>query len=456
MQKRSSSFVGAAEKRKKEIESLRRKVEAEQRKAEIESVTRVIREERRAEMAVLRRRQYVVIFFVVGAGCVGYCFFHLMMEAMKSQDSKKTEEKYEKQIKKPGTITRFKLEDVVGMKEAKKAMTEALSIPLMLPHLFGKNGRKSWSGILLYGPPGTGKSMLAEAVAQSLPGVSFLSLSASDIKSKWVGETEQNIQAIFSAAKKHKPCIVFIDEIDSLIQKRGGGQGDEYSNDVGMKTELLVQMEGMGSSEQVVILAATNIPFELDDAFRRRCQKRIYAGLPNSSDRKKLLDIHLKNIKHSITERQKKIIASKTKGFSGADMSNLVKSAAMVPVVALLTTTRFCAEVGQPKYKKVKNFEFHKDGTRTLDREQPTRQVRNENYTLQPCSEYLSETKRHGLELVLTVENLMDISDEDRNVIVPRDVCNDDLETALEHTKATVDENTLGKFYEYREQYGTS
>ena len=154
------------------------------------------------------------------------------------------------------------------------ALREALIIPLMLPHLFGQKARKSWGGILLYGPPGTGKSMLAEAVAQSMPGeVNFIAVTAGDLKNKYVGETEQRIQALFKVAKDNAPCIIFIDEVDSIIRSRKKGN-DEKDYNRSMKTELLVQMEGIGSSSKVIVLAATNLPFELDEAFRRRCQKR--------------------------------------------------------------------------------------------------------------------------------------------------------------------------------------
>ena len=157
-------------------------------------------------------------------------------------------------------------EDVAGLEGAKEAIKEAVILPIKFPHFFtGK--RKPWRGILLYGPPGTGKSFLAKAVATEANST-FFSVSSSDLVSKWLGESERLVKQLFQMARENKPAIIFIDEVDSLCGSRGEGESEAARR---IKTEFLVQMNGVGNDmDGVLVLGATNIPWQLDLAIRRR------------------------------------------------------------------------------------------------------------------------------------------------------------------------------------------
>ena len=169
-----------------------------------------------------------------------------------------------------------KWDDVAGLEGAKEALKEAVILPAKFPQLFtGK--RRPWKGILLYGPPGTGKSYLAKAVATEADST-FYSVSSSDLLSKWVGESEKLVKNLFEMARETSPSIVFIDEIDSLCGSRSDGENESSRR---VKTEFLVQMQGVGNSHDgILVLGATNTPWSLDPAMRRRFEKRIYISFP--------------------------------------------------------------------------------------------------------------------------------------------------------------------------------
>jgi vacuolar protein-sorting-associated protein 4 len=162
-----------------------------------------------------------------------------------------------------------KWEDVAGLEGAKDALKEAVILPIKFPHLFvGK--RTPWRGILMYGPPGTGKSYLAKAVATEAKST-FFSVSSSDLVSKWMGESERLVKQLFTMARENKPAIIFIDEVDSLCGTRGEGESEASRR---IKTEFLVQMQGVGHEDTgVLVLGATNIPWALDMAIKRRFEK---------------------------------------------------------------------------------------------------------------------------------------------------------------------------------------
>lgn len=200
--------------------------------------------------------------------------------------------------------------DVGGLEKAKEALQEAVILPLKFPQLF-TGRRKPWKGILLYGPPGTGKSYLAKACATETKGT-FYSISASNIVSKWMGESERLVRALFDLARQTKPSVIFIDEIDSLMSNRSEGENESTRR---LKTEFLVQMQGVGKDDNgILVLGATNIPWDLDPAVRRRFQRKIYISLPDSEARKHMLKMNLGTTSHILSEDDFEELSTRTEG----------------------------------------------------------------------------------------------------------------------------------------------
>uniref|UniRef100_A0A5F4WK84 Vacuolar protein sorting 4 homolog B n=1 Tax=Callithrix jacchus TaxID=9483 RepID=A0A5F4WK84_CALJA len=231
-----------------------------------------------------------------------------------------------------------KWSDVAGLEGAKEALKEAVILPIKFPHLFtGK--RTPWRGILLFGPPGTGKSYLAKAVATEANNSTFFSISSSDLVSKWLGESEKLVKNLFQLARENKPSIIFIDEIDSLCGSRSENESEAARR---IKTEFLVQMQGVGvDNDGILVLGATNIPWVLDSAIRRRFEKRIYIPLPEPHARAAMFKLHLGTTQNSLTEADFRELGKKTDGYSGADISIIVRDALMQPVRKVQSATHF-------------------------------------------------------------------------------------------------------------------
>ena len=175
--------------------------------------------------------------------------------------------------------------DIIGLDSAKRLIKEAVVYPIRYPQLF--SGILSpWKGLLLYGPPGTGKTLLAKAVATEC-GTTFFNISASTIVSKWRGDSEKLVRCLFELARFHAPSTIFLDEIDSIMSHRGSvGGSTDHEASRRMKTELLIQMDGLAKSDDLVfLLAASNLPWELDHALLRRLEKRILVPLPTVEGR---------------------------------------------------------------------------------------------------------------------------------------------------------------------------
>ncbi|KIW00859.1 uncharacterized protein PV09_07616 [Verruconis gallopava] len=228
-------------------------------------------------------------------------------------------------------------EDVAGLDQAKEALKEAVILPIKFPHLF-QGKRQPWKGILLYGPPGTGKSYLAKAVATEANST-FFSVSSSDLVSKWMGESERLVKQLFNMARENKPSIIFIDEIDALCGPRGEGESEASRR---IKTEMLVQMDGVGKdSRGVLILGATNIPWQLDAAIRRRFQRRVHISLPDLPARMKMFELAVGNTPCELKTEDYKRLAAMSEGYSGSDIAIAVQDALMQPVRKIQTATHY-------------------------------------------------------------------------------------------------------------------
>jgi len=222
-----------------------------------------------------------------------------------------------------------KWDDVAGLHGAKEALKEAVILPAKFPQLFtGK--RRPWKGILLYGPPGTGKSYLAKAVATEADST-FFSVSSADLVSKWQGESERLVRSLFEMARAAAPAIIFIDEVDSLCGSRGQDGGNESARRI--KTEFLVQMQGVGNKHDgILVLGATNLPWALDPAMRRRFEKRIYIPLPDAPARQRVFELNVGDTPNNLTDDDYRQFAKDSEGFSGADVSVVVREALMEPL----------------------------------------------------------------------------------------------------------------------------
>ena len=230
-----------------------------------------------------------------------------------------------------------KWDDVAGLETAKSSLKEAVILPVKFPQLF-QGKRKPWQGILLYGPPGTGKSFLAKAVATEADST-FFSVSSSDLVSKWQGESEKLVRQLFAMARASKPAIIFIDEIDSLCGSRSEGEADSSRR---IKTEFLVQMQGVGQNNKgVLVLAATNVPWEIDPAMRRRFEKRVYIPLPDMPARVHLFRNMLRENSDSLTEADFNELGQMSDGCSGSDVSVVCREALMQPLRKCQTATHW-------------------------------------------------------------------------------------------------------------------
>ncbi|XP_044977086.1 katanin p60 ATPase-containing subunit A-like 2 [Hordeum vulgare subsp. vulgare] len=225
-------------------------------------------------------------------------------------------------------------ESIKGLETAKRLLKEAVVMPIKYPKYF--TGLLSpWKGILLFGPPGTGKTMLAKAVATEC-NTTFFNISASSIVSKWRGDSEKLVKVLFELARHHAPSTIFLDEIDAIISQRGEARS-EHEASRRLKTELLIQMDGLTKTKDLVfVLAATNLPWELDAAMLRRLEKRILVPLPEAEARhsmfKELLPAMTSNL-----EVPYDILVEKTEGYSGSDIRLVCKEAAMQPLRRLMS-----------------------------------------------------------------------------------------------------------------------
>lgn len=221
--------------------------------------------------------------------------------------------------------------DVAGAKEEKEELEEIVDF-LKEPKRYIDMGARIPKGVLLVGPPGTGKTLLAKAVAGEA-GVPFFTISGSDFVEMFVGVGASRVRSLFEQAKKHAPCMIFIDEIDAVGRQRGAGVGGGHDEREQTLNQLLVEMDGFGANEGIIMIAATNRPDILDPALLRpgRFDRQIVVGAPDVKGRKEILNVHIRN---KILDKSVdlNVLAQRTPGFTGADIENLTNEAALLAV----------------------------------------------------------------------------------------------------------------------------
>lgn len=324
----------------------------------------------------------------------------------------------------------IKWDDVAGLEKAKETLKEAVILPQKFPQLF-TGERRPWAGILLYGPPGTGKSFLAKAVATEADST-FFSVSSSDLVSKWQGESERLVKQLFQMAREHTPAIIFVDEIDSLCGSRTEGENESTRR---IKTEFLVQMDGVkkgGAESRVLVLGATNTPWSLDPAMRRRFEKRIYIPLPEEEARETMFRLNVGKTPHGLNDADFKHLAKRSEGFSGADISITVRTALMEPL-----------RVAQ----QAKFFRVDKDGMFVPLREDPPCPHCPMKLSAKPGAQG-AKCERCGAVRI----SLFDV--ESSKLKVP-DITPQDFEVALDNSNPSVAPSELTRFEEWTKEFGS-
>uniref|UniRef100_A0A7S3PDK0 AAA+ ATPase domain-containing protein n=1 Tax=Aplanochytrium stocchinoi TaxID=215587 RepID=A0A7S3PDK0_9STRA len=219
-------------------------------------------------------------------------------------------------------------DDIAGLKGAKRALQECVLLPAKFPNKF-TGIRQPWRGILLYGPPGTGKSFLAKALATEAEST-FISVDSAAIMSKWQGESPKQVKELFWLAHKRSPSVIFIDEIDSLVGARGDNDGAGISQ---VKTQFMIETQSLGKKENgVLLLGATNLPWNLDVAILRRFEKRIYVPLPDKEARMTLFKLKLSTLPNAFSDENYQDFANQCQGYSGSDIDVVIKEAAYQPM----------------------------------------------------------------------------------------------------------------------------
>ncbi|MFW9783736.1 MAG: AAA family ATPase [Candidatus Heimdallarchaeota archaeon] len=221
-------------------------------------------------------------------------------------------------------------DDIAGLENVKQALREAIVLPIAKPELF-TGARRPWSGILLFGPPGCGKTLLAKAAATEC-NATFFSASSADLLSKWLGESEKLISSLFKIARMKAPSLIFMDEIDSVATKRG--EGSESGGERRVKTQLLSEIQGLKSTHDkpLLVLGATNRPWDIDNAMLSRFEKRVHVPLPDLKARAGIFKIHTEGVNTALTDEDFIELAVRSEGYSGRDIANVCREVIMLPI----------------------------------------------------------------------------------------------------------------------------
>lgn len=263
--------------------------------------------------------------------------------AKNPNQAQKEEEKEEGTQFEASKIPNISFKDVAGLDDVKEAVNKRIILPMRRPDIYKRFNKEIGGGVLLYGPPGTGKTMIAKAIANEAQ-ADFYAVKCSDIVSKWFGESEKNIKELFETARKSERAIIFFDEFEALGAKRGDGSSDAISR---MVPELLAQIQGFATSnQQLLLLAATNRPWDIDSAFLRpgRFNEMIYIGLPDYEARLYMIKRNFKDVPIS-KDLHFEDIARDTEGFNGADVKELCERMKDGPISRMIKDESLTDEV---------------------------------------------------------------------------------------------------------------
>ncbi|KAL5361170.1 P-loop containing nucleoside triphosphate hydrolase protein [Aspergillus floccosus] len=263
-------------------------------------------------------------------------------------------------------VPNVRWEDIGGLEEVKRELIESVQYPVDHPEKFQKFGLSPSRGVLFYGPPGTGKTMLAKAVANECA-ANFISVKGPELLSMWFGESESNIRDIFDKARAAAPCVVFLDELDSIAKSRGGSVGDAGGASDRVVNQLLTEMDGMTSKKNVFVIGATNRPEQLDAALVRpgRLDTLVYVPLPDQASRESILKAQLRKTPVA-GDVDLSFIASKTHGFSGADLGFVTQRA-----VKLAIKQSIAADIERQKQREANGEDVQMDEDEELEEEDP-------------------------------------------------------------------------------------